>query len=573
MMRMNGGIRTMKMTVRKKLYAVFAVVYMLLIALVGIAYYEISTINASYTHLLNDKVPKLVNVKQLEILIRREQGSMRGYLLSGDQTSLTNFTKAHNEYEKLSNELEKTLTKTETKKLLAQLDELEQQFYELGQQMFQLKEENNVAAYTQLMTTTGRNITSQFDEVARQLTEIQQKDMDQANKDTTSETASLKVWMIMIGVIALAIGNILTIYTSRILSRPLLTLSEAAKRIADGDLTGEEIVIHNRDEIGELAASFNRMAKNLRDVLEKVAVSAEQVAASSEQLTASAEQTSKATEQIAFTIQNVASGVEKQVQSVEKTAETIDQMSEGIQKISERAQNVSAIALQTSEKASEGGKTIQTAVAQMNTVNHTVERLAGIVKGLGDRSEQIGKIIEVISGIAEQTNLLALNAAIEAARAGEHGRGFAVVADEVRKLAEQSAQSARQIASLIATIQKETNEAVQSMETVLKEVETGTGAIRISGEAFQQIQTAVHEVAAQIQDVSASVQQMSAAAEQVVQSMQLVTQIAESAASGTQEVSAATEEQLASMEEISASAASLSKMAEDVQSLLKRFNM
>ncbi|QIQ34375.1 methyl-accepting chemotaxis protein [Parageobacillus toebii NBRC 107807] len=562
----------MKMTVRKKLYAVFAAVYMLLIALVGIAYYQISTINASYTHLLNDKVSNLIDVKQLEVLIRREQGSMRGYLLTGDQASLTNFTKAHDEYEKLSNKLEKTLTKAETKELLARLNELEQQFYELGQKTFQLKQENNVEAYTQLITT-GRDITTQFDEAAQQLVEIQQKDMNQADKDATSKAASIKVWMIIIGVIALAIGNLLTIYMSLNLSRPLRTLSEAAKRIADGDLTGEKVIIRNRDEIGELAASFNQMTKNLRDVLEQVAMNAEQVAASSEQLTASAEQTSKATEQIALTIQNVAAGVEKQVQSVEETSETIDQMSEGIQQISERAQNVSKIAMQTSERASEGGKTIQTAVAQMNTVNDTVERLAGIVKGLGNRSEQIGKIIEVISGIADQTNLLALNAAIEAARAGEHGRGFAVVADEVRKLAEQSAQSAQQIASLIATIQEETNEAVRSMETVLKEVETGTGAIRTSGEAFQQIQTAVHEVAAHIQDVSASVQQMSAAAEQVVQSMQLVTQIAESAASGTQEVSAATEEQLASMEEISASAASLSKMAEDVKSLLKRFNM
>lgn len=563
----------MKMTIRKKMFAGFAAVYMLLIALVGIAYYEISTINANYTRLLNDKVPKLANVKQMEILIRREQASMHGYLLTGDQTSLTNFTKAHDEYKKLSNELANTLTKPETKKLLARLDELEQQFYELGQKTFQLKRENNVEAYTQLITTTGRDITTQFDEAAEQLAEIQQKDMNQANKDTTSEAESSEVWIIIIGAIALAIGIIVTIYMSRILSRPLITLSEAAKRIADGDLTGEEIVIHNRDEIGELAEAFNQMAKNLRDVLEKAEMSAEQVAASSEQLTASAEQTSKATEQIALTIQNVAAGVEKQVQSVEETSETIDQMSEGIQQISERAQNVSTIAMQTSEKASKGGQTIQTAVAQMNTVNDTVERLAGIVKGLGNRSEQIGKITEVISGIAEQTNLLALNAAIEAARAGEHGRGFAVVADEVRKLAEQSAQSAQQIASLIATIQEETNEAVQSMETVLKEVETGTGAIRTSGEAFQQIQTAVHEVAAQIQDVSASVQQMSAAAEQVVQSMQLVTQIAESAASGTQEVSAATEEQLASMEEISASAASLSKMAEDLQSLVKRFNV
>ena len=563
----------MNMTVRKKLIAGFGAIYLLLVILIGFAYYEISAIDANYTRLFNDKVSNVVNVKQLEIIIRREQGSMRGYLLIGDETSLINFTAAHNEYKKLSKELEKTLTRTDTKKLLEQLNELEQQFYELGQRTFQLKKENNVAAYTQLITTTGRDITSQFDTLARQLTEIQQKDMNQANKETTAGAAAIKSWMIIIGVVALIIGSIVTFYISRIISRPLLTLSEAAKRIANGDLTVKKIVVHNRDEIGELAASFNQMEINLRDVLEKVTMSAEQVAASSEQLTASAEQTSKATEQIALTIQDVAAGVEKQVQSVEETSEKIDQMSEGIQQISERAQNVSAIAMQTSEKASEGVKTVQTAVAQMKTVNDTVERLAGIVKGLGNRSEQIGKITEVISGIAAQTNLLALNAAIEAARAGEHGRGFAVVADEVRKLAEQSAQSAQQIASLIEMIQEETNEAVQSMETVQKEVATGANAISTSGEAFRQIQAAVHEVAAQIQDVSASVQQMSAAAEQVVKSVQLVTQIAESAAAGTQEVSAATEEQLASMEEISASSASLAKMAEDLQSLVKRFNV
>ncbi|MGG3921768.1 methyl-accepting chemotaxis protein, partial [Geobacillus thermodenitrificans] len=208
-----------------------------------------------------------------------------------------------------------------------------------------------------------------------------------------------------------------------------------------------------------------------------------------------------------------------------------------------------------------------------NKVNGTVEQLAEVIKGLGRRSEQIGSIIEAIRNIAAQTNLLALNAAIEAARAGEHGRGFAVVADEVRKLAEQSAESARQIAELIAAIQEETAHAVQSMESVVNEVTAGTGVIRTSGETFSQIRAAVDEVAKQIRDVSASVSEMAASSEQIVRSVQLVADVAESTSAGTQEVSAATEEQLASMEEISASAASLSKMADDLQAIVRKFSL
>ncbi|WP_033844861.1 methyl-accepting chemotaxis protein [Geobacillus icigianus] len=564
---------SMKLTVRKKLFAGFGLVYVLIALLVGFAYYENSVLDRTYTDVIEKRVPKLVNTKELEVLVRREVGSMRGYLLTGDATSKENFEKAHKAYKQTSEKLAASSTQEATKQRLAELDLLEQQFYELGQKTFELKDQNKTEQYTALIVTTGRDLTTQFEQKIDQLAALHEREMKQANRDASASAAAVLHLVLIVGVLTIAMGAAVSYYISRSLSRPLLALTDAAKRIAAGDLREANISVRNRDEIGQLAAAFEQMANNLRQVIQQVAQNAEQVAAASEQLAASAEQTSKATEQIAMTVQSVASGVDQQMQSVEETSSVINAMSEQIGKVSARAQNVVAIAADTSKRAADGGETIDAGVAQMDTVNRTVEQLAEVVKGLGHRSEQIGSIIEAIRTIAAQTNLLALNAAIEAARAGEHGRGFAVVADEVRKLAEQSAASAQQIAELIAAIQEETAHAVASMESVVNEVASGTNVIRTSGETFAQIRAAVDEVAAQIRDVSTAVGEMAASSEQIVRSVRLVADVAESTSASAQEVSAATEEQLASMEEISASSAALARMADDLQAIVRKFSL
>lgn len=382
----------------------------------------------------------------------------------------------------------------------------------------------------------------------------------------------LNMTLITLGV-SLLLGALIIWLFARRISKPILEIASAAEKVSNGDLRIEDVQVPSRDEIGQLASSFNQMVRNLRDLLRNIGISSEQVAASAEQLTASAEQSSLATTHISSTIQEVAEGSDKQMRSVSETVTMMHEMSSGVQQIAANSQNVSASAARASDIAQSGNQAVQTAVQQMQIISLTIDQLGHMIRGLGDHSNQIGNIVEVITGIAEQTNLLALNAAIEAARAGEQGRGFAVVADEVRKLAAQSSESAKQITELITTIQRETSKAVQSMDAGTKEFNDGIQTVTTAGLSFENIMNAVNDVATQIQEVSAATQQMSAGTEQVVHAAKTIESVASESVASTQNVSAATEEQLATMEEIASASAALSKMAAELQMSISKFKI
>lgn len=377
----------------------------------------------------------------------------------------------------------------------------------------------------------------------------------------------------LLGLLPMLAACILTIWIIRKKTKPIMVLIQHAKRIAEGDLTVEDIKVKNKDEIGELATALNTMTHNLRDLVTQFRVSTEHVASSSVQLANSVEQTNFAAEQIGGTMQQLASGVDHQVRSVEEASIKVNEMSAGVKSITDHMNSVSTASVTTTENAEEGSQVIQTVVGQMGEITTQVNKLSEIIKGLGNRSLEIGEIIEVITGIANQTNLLALNAAIEAARAGEHGKGFAVVADEVRKLAEQSSESAQHISQLISAIQEETNTAVQSMDVTKKEVASGIDMMNSAGDSFQQIHGSVNEVTNQLQEVDSAMNKMARNAEEIVQSIKIISEIAETAAAGTEEVSSSTEEQIASMEEISSSVTSLSKMAEELELQIGKFRI
>jgi len=379
--------------------------------------------------------------------------------------------------------------------------------------------------------------------------------------------------ILAVTIFAFLVAVFIAFFIASIISRPIKKMNEAAMAIANGDLTGETIVLKNKDELGMLAASFNTMSGNLRSMIESVSMTSEQVAASSEELLASAEQNTQASEQISETVEELAVGTSDQVDIVKRSSQAMNEMALGSEQIAELAQSVSVSAVDAANQSSEGNMIIQQAVEQMGSVRNSIASLTELVTGLGERSAEIGTITEVINNIARQTNLLALNAAIEAARAGEHGRGFAVVAGEVRKLAEESSTSAQRITDLVQLIQKDTDHAVQAVKVNSSETEAGIEMVTAAGQAFEQISDAVNKVAGEIQEVSAGSEEMSASTTEVVGYVSQISNIAGEAAGGVHNVSAATQQQLASMEEIASSAGSLSKMAEELQEQINKFKV
>ncbi|ACS99214.1 methyl-accepting chemotaxis protein [Paenibacillus sp. JDR-2] len=395
---------------------------------------------------------------------------------------------------------------------------------------------------------------------------------DRSPSEVTRAAKPILYNTILVIALSTILGVFLMWFIVRSIMRPLKALTETTQTIRQGDLS-KRVSLTSKDEFGELGTTFNTMVDSLRSIVSEVSHSSHQMIASSEQLSVSADQTAAATEHIASTIEDMADGAEQQVDIIEDNARTIRDVTGAITHIAARAQTAADTTSQVSAKSSEGGQAVQNAVRQMGHINHSVKSLADVIARLVDTSREVGQIIEAISDISQRTNLLALNAAIEAARAGEQGLGFAVVAGEVRKLAEQSSKSTEKVAALIAAIRGEIGNADASMQAAAGEVSEGVTVIRTAGRLFAEIEHAVGEVNSQVHEVSTAAEQIASGTKQVVKAIEDISAVSQSTADGAQTVSAATQQQLASMEDISSSAAHLTRMAEELQANVDKFKL
>jgi len=316
-------------------------------------------------------------------------------------------------------------------------------------------------------------------------------------------------------------------------------------KFADGDLTVEIIPEKEDDIIGKLFSQFTLVVKKIKGVINS--------------LTEAVHATASASNQISSSTEELAAGTQEQSAQTGEIASAVNQMTATIVQTTRHAGEAASTAKQAGDNAKKGGEAVEKTIEGINKVAKVVIRAAGVVDELGKSSEQIGEIVQVIDDIADQTNLLALNAAIEAARAGEQGRGFAVVADEVRKLAERTTKATKEIANMIKKIQVDTKEAVTSMNEGTKEVEVGITLAQGAGEALQQIIEAVVKVSDIINQVAAASEEQSSAAEQISKNIESITNVTHETASGTQQIARAAED--------------LNRLTNNLQDLIQQFKV
>jgi methyl-accepting chemotaxis protein len=510
--------------------------------------------------------------KDLNTELWLQNAQIRVYVLTGDPKHLKPFEESRKRVEVIYGELDQLLVSEDTKNGSRLLRIVINEYNKLQDNTITAKNKLGAEQAIKFVGVTGERT----DNIALVLQSFAASISKEINhKMITNKASATKgqdvVLFISIAMFIIALFS--AIWQARRLSSPLEAVANEARLVAGGDLRRQMPTYLGNDEISDLIQAFSAMITNLRTIVSRVNASAEHVSLSSEELKLSAEQSATAAGIVAQTVTDVASGALTQLTAIEKTVAISEDMAAAIIHIAASAAEVSNNSSETANVATTGGKSVTEAVSQMATISNAVKQSAAVVDRLGQSSQEIGDIVDVIRNIAGQTNLLALNAAIEAARAGEAGRGFAVVADEVRKLAEQSQTAAQKIAQIVSYIQQETSTAIETMNAGSIEVIKGTEAITASGNQFKAIIELVQNLNGQIINISAAVQQISASSESVVTSINGVKTISAETTAGAENISAATEEQSASMQQIAAASQAMSHMADDLKTEVSKFKL
>ncbi len=389
-------------------------------------------------------------------------------------------------------------------------------------------------------------------------------------KEFMDEAMPILITTGIIVLVFLLIGAIISFYIIRMIMKPINELINVTEKVSNGDLT-VKVPVRSNDEFGILGKAFNLMIDSLIQLISKLNLTSNKLADASEKLAITITQVSDITSNVNQSMEEMAAGAEIQMTSTNESSIATEEIASGVQYVAEKLSEASESSLVATTNVDEGNIYIQQGISEMKNIHDTVKNNSILVHQLGKKSSEINVIIEVIKGISEQTNLLALNASIEAARAGEYGKGFSVVAQEIRKLAEASKKSTSEISEILSTIQGETSTLIQAMDLEEKQTVKGLEAITQTGESFTKILDSITEVNKQIQEVSATSEEISASTEEISASFNEISNIATSSYNSTKSTVTDTKEQLLMTEQTSIAVCELAQLAMELKEEIEAF--
>jgi len=494
------------------------------------------------------QVPGLLSISRINDLYGSFRRGELLMVISNAPDDINKYIKRNQEtLEKLKQSqatYEKLIDTDEERKIFTDFTKSLQLYFAENPKIAALAFENKDAEASELIRGDSSKYFNQALKTLERLVENKSKQATDESRHMAVISSTARTWVIIALIACIIIGLFEAIIIARQISAPLRDLARKAEQIAKGDLnvTVEQT---SHDEVGQLSGAFGIMTRNLRDLIGRLTETSLQLSSASSELKATAEQMSVGAEEVAAQAGTVATASEEMSATSSDIANNCHMAADSAQQAAVTTQKGFDVVKHTVNGICQRGEE-----ARINARN---------IESLGERSDQIGAIVATIEDIADQTNLLALNAAIEAARAGEQGRGFAVVADEVRALAERTTRATREISEMIKAIQNETKSAIVTMEAGVKGSEQGAEEAGQLETALQAILEQVNAVSMQVSQIATAAEEQTATTGEITNNIHQITQVVHDTSRGAQETAGA--------------AAGLSRQAEDLQSLVQQFKL
>ncbi|OIJ11835.1 methyl-accepting chemotaxis protein [Anaerobacillus alkalilacustris] len=553
------------LTIKTKLIISFSII-VILMSIVSLFSYSVLR---SYINQQNIMIEKNVLSNKMITLTNEIPHAISRYLLNQEPENKEAVDEKFIRINHILEQIEANVFGDDERKAFYVASRMLESYSEASDKLFASTTLSEMVEQNNLMKRYSRLISAGIQEYMS--LELTQQDLQRTELTQKANTTGI---FSLVSTLSISVFSILfaTFFSLR-LGRALNKMVQSAQNIANGNLQGEEIKSTSNDELMLLAEAFNEMKRNLGSMIQKIVKTSNNLYDSSSMIKDGVEQSNQAVSQIAVITEDAVAGAQNQVSEAEKTDDTVRQLIQMNKKITDKSENVLTATNKSIQVAEQGNVKVQSMLIQMDTIQEHVMKTQGVAGVLKENSSQIKSILQTISNITANTELLALNASIEAARVGEYGKGFTVVANEVRKLATSSATSTVEISHILTVIQNHVDSLLQGMSTAVEQVTDGSKKVFEVEQSFKEIVASNNRVDDEIKNISEEISIMVNEINRIAEISKNICKVSVEALNGNTEISSVVEEQLAIQEEFLASATNLADISKELTNIVSKFKV